>query len=116
MSSAAKRTAQTIAAVLRKTRPAIPRVGDKSRAVRRPAESVSVIPDERVRTTKLVEVRTLHIRPRVDHQLQRVDARSRDDELARDFAGSVLVPCVHDVSPGGNAAQGEMSVIIGLRR
>src|SRR5690242_9414457 len=115
MSNAANNTAQTIAAVLRKTRPAIPRPSESSRRDRRDEVSVSVIPNERVGPPELVEVRCVDVRPRVDDQRQSVETRCRYYDLARYLARTALVPRMDDVPSSRHAAEREVAAFIGLR-
>src|SRR5437868_2574951 len=106
--SAAKSTAQTIAAVLRKTRPAMPRAGEKLLPASRPAASVSVIPNERVRPAKFVEMGRLDVCAGVDYQLQCVEPRLRNDDLFRRLAYAVLMPGVDDVTTRRDVTQDEV--------
>src|SRR5438105_14196077 len=114
--SAAKSTAHTIAAVLTKTRPAIPAPGDGSKPDLRSGESVAVIPNERVWSAELVQVRGFDIRARVDHERQRVDPGFGNNDLSRHLARAVLVPGVNDVAAGQHSAQREVARFVRPRR
>src|SRR5436853_1600202 len=114
--SAAKSTAQTIAAVLRKTRPAIPRAGEKLLPASRRAASVSVIPDERVRPAKFVEMGRLDVCAGVNHHLQCVEPRLPNDDLFRRLPHAVLMPGVDDVATHWDVTEDEMPRAVRLCR